>query len=69
MLKQRIWTAVVLAPLVLAGLFLSSFELFKVLVAIVIMLGAWEWANLAGFCDCVFAYGLCGADRCADRIG
>ena len=49
MLKQRILTAVVLAPLALAGLFFSSFELFKLLVAGVVMLGAWEWANLSGF--------------------
>ncbi|GGK66210.1 phosphatidate cytidylyltransferase [Amphritea balenae] len=48
MLKQRVWTAVVLAPLVLVGLFLTGFELFKLFVALIILLGAWEWANLSG---------------------
>ncbi|WP_417223622.1 phosphatidate cytidylyltransferase [Amphritea sp.] len=48
MLKERIWTAVLLAPVVLAGLFLSSFDVFKLFVAGIILLGAWEWANLSG---------------------
>jgi len=48
MLKQRFWTAVVLAPVVLAGLFLLSFEMFKLFIAFIVLLGAWEWSNLAG---------------------
>ncbi len=48
MLKERVWTAVLLAPLVLAGLFLSSFEVFKLFVAAIVLFGAWEWANLSG---------------------
>ncbi|RTE66921.1 phosphatidate cytidylyltransferase [Amphritea opalescens] len=48
MLKERFWTAVLLAPIVLAGLFLSSFDVFKLFVAGIVLLGAWEWANLAG---------------------
>ncbi len=48
MLKQRVWTALVLAPVVLAGLFLSSFEVFKLFVALIVALGAWEWSNLSG---------------------
>ncbi|MEH6575849.1 MAG: phosphatidate cytidylyltransferase [Amphritea sp.] len=48
MLKQRFWTAVVLAPFVLAGLFLLSIEFFKLFIAVIILLGAWEWANLSG---------------------
>ncbi|WP_432471911.1 phosphatidate cytidylyltransferase [Amphritea sp. HPY] len=48
MLKQRFWTALVLAPIVLAGLFLLSFELFKLFIAAIVLLGAWEWANLSG---------------------
>lgn len=47
MLKERVWTAVLLAPLVLAGLFLSSFEVFKLFVAAIVLFGAWEWANLS----------------------
>nr|WP_019620744.1 phosphatidate cytidylyltransferase [Amphritea japonica] len=48
MLKQRVWTAVLLAPLALAGLFLTSSDVFKVFVAGIVLLGAWEWANLSG---------------------
>ncbi|MBR9867468.1 MAG: phosphatidate cytidylyltransferase [Oceanospirillales bacterium] len=47
MLKERVWTAVLLAPLVLAGLFLSGFEVFKLFLAAIVLLGAWEWANLS----------------------
>ncbi|MCW7553255.1 phosphatidate cytidylyltransferase [Endozoicomonas gorgoniicola] len=49
MLKQRILTALVLAPLALAGVIFLSPAVFSVLTALVIMLAAWEWANLAGF--------------------
>ena len=48
MLKQRVWTAVLLAPLALAGLFLSSVDVFKLFVAAIVLVGAWEWANLSG---------------------
>lgn len=58
MLKQRVMTALVLAPLVLAGLFLSGFEVFKLFVALIVALGAWEWSNLSGLLSAVsrFAY-------------
>lgn len=49
MLKQRILTALVLAPLALAGVFLLPPAGFAVFIGLVIMLGGWEWANLAGF--------------------
>ena len=49
MLKQRILTALVLVPLALAGVMLLSLTTFSVVVALIIMLGAWEWGNLAGF--------------------
>jgi len=47
-LKQRIITGIILAPLALAGLFLLDPEPFAYFVAGVILLGAWEWAQLAG---------------------
>jgi len=48
MLKQRIITAVILAPLALfAILFLPLFQ-FELCIALVIALGAYEWANMAG---------------------
>ncbi|WP_299183075.1 phosphatidate cytidylyltransferase [uncultured Neptuniibacter sp.] len=48
MLKQRILTAVILAPLALMGVFLLPLEQFIFLLDGAILLAAWEWANLAG---------------------
>lgn len=48
MLKQRIITALILAPLALfAILFLPSFW-FQICIAFVIGLGGYEWANMSG---------------------
>lgn len=49
MLKQRILTALVLAPLALAGVFLLPPGGFAIFMGLVIVLGGWEWANLSGF--------------------
>lgn len=49
MLKQRILTALILAPLALIGLFGLSGGGFAAFTAFVLLLGAWEWARLAGF--------------------
>ncbi|MGL4957918.1 MAG: phosphatidate cytidylyltransferase, partial [Plesiomonas sp.] len=49
MLKQRIITALILVPLVIAGLFKLSPDYFAVLALALCMLAAWEWALLAGF--------------------
>ncbi|WP_339881718.1 phosphatidate cytidylyltransferase [Vreelandella maris] len=48
MLKQRIITAAWLAPLVLAGLFGLDGVAFALFTALIVLLGTWEWANLAG---------------------
>ncbi len=48
MLKQRILTALVLAPIVIAGIFLLSSIYFAVFIGFIVVVGAWEWANLAG---------------------
>lgn len=51
MLKQRIITALILAPLALfAILFLPLFS-FQIAIAVVMGLGAWEWANMSGLCS------------------
>ncbi|MBY4675648.1 phosphatidate cytidylyltransferase [Marinobacterium arenosum] len=48
MLKKRLLTALVLAPLVLWSLFYLSLEQLLVLVDLVLLLAAWEWSALAG---------------------
>jgi phosphatidate cytidylyltransferase len=49
MLKQRIITALILAAVFLAALFYLPIALFCVFIALVVLVGAWEWANLAGW--------------------
>lgn len=48
MLKQRMITAAWLAPLTLIGLFGLHGGAFALFTALMVLLGAWEWANLAG---------------------
>lgn len=48
MLRQRIVTAAILAPLVIAGLFGLDGGAFAIFTGGVVALAAWEWANLAG---------------------
>ncbi|RUR34605.1 phosphatidate cytidylyltransferase [Vreelandella nanhaiensis] len=48
MLRQRIITAAWLAPLVLVGLFGLQGKAFALFTALMVLLGAWEWTNLAG---------------------
>lgn len=48
MLKVRVLTAAVLAPLLILGvLTLSEFH-FTVLIGLIVLLGAWEWTQLSG---------------------
>ncbi|MGB0359847.1 MAG: phosphatidate cytidylyltransferase [Endozoicomonas sp.] len=49
MLKQRILTALILAPLALGGVFLLPLTGFSIFIGLIIIMGAWEWANLSGF--------------------
>lgn len=48
MLKQRIITALILAPLIIWGIFALPEMAFNLALAAVIGLAAWEWARLAG---------------------
>lgn len=48
MLKQRIITAVILAPLALSAILFLPITYFEIMVAGVICLGAYEWANMSG---------------------
>lgn len=67
MLKQRIITALVLAPLALLAILFLPIEGFKYAVAGVILLGAYEWANMSGITERIvkgwftlFIAALCG---------
>lgn len=49
MLKQRIITALILLPIAIIGFFVLTGLAFAGFTGVVIVLGAWEWARLAGF--------------------
>ena len=49
MLKQRILTAVVLAPLAIGAIFYLPLPLFGALMVAIMAIGAWEWGPLMGF--------------------
>ncbi|MHB9798831.1 phosphatidate cytidylyltransferase [Pseudomonas sp. MT3] len=49
MLKQRIITALILLPVALGGFFLLDGAAFSLFIGLVVSLGAWEWARLAGY--------------------
>lgn len=54
MLKQRIITGLILAPLVLGGVFFLGPQHFSWFIAFVLALAGWEWANLSSFTTQIF---------------
>lgn len=48
MFKQRLITALVLAPLMLGGVFLLPVHEFGIFIGVIATIAAWEWANMAG---------------------
>lgn len=49
MLKQRVITAIALTIFVLAMLFGLPASYFSIFIGAVVLIGAWEWANLSSF--------------------
>lgn len=49
MLALRVLTALILAPLFLAGLFLLPADAFALFIGVFLLLSAWEWGGLCGF--------------------
>jgi len=49
LLKQRIITALIIAPLAIAAIFYMSLENFSFFIMSVMAIGAWEWGPLMGF--------------------
>lgn len=49
MLKQRVTTALILAAVFLAAVFYLPVPLFSAFTAVIVLIAAWEWANMAGF--------------------
>ena len=51
MLKQRVITALILAPLALWGILALGSDTLAVILGVIFTLGAWEWSRLVGL-DC-----------------
>lgn len=49
MLKQRVITALVLVAVFLTAVFYLPVPLFSMFTAIIVLLAAWEWSDMAGF--------------------
>lgn len=49
MFKERVLTALVLAPIMIGGIFFLPLEEFAIFIGIIATVGAWEWANIAGY--------------------
>ncbi len=48
MLKQRVLTALILIPLVLAAFHYLPTDILAILIGLIILLGAWEWGEISG---------------------
>lgn len=60
MLKQRIITGLILAPIMIGGIFFLPVPQFMIFIAAISALGAWEWANLSGITNQVARVGYAG---------
>lgn len=57
MLKQRIITAIVLAPLALLAVFFLPLAGFSLFVALAFLIGAWEWSRFCHLTENMHRYG------------
>ena len=60
MLKQRVITALVIAPVILALIFFTPGFLFAAAMLVLALIGAWEWSALAGLAGQSARWGLVG---------
>ena len=58
MLKQRVLTALILLPLVMAAIFAMPPQWFVILLAVILLGGSWEYQRLAGFSGHTGGYSL-----------
>ncbi|OZG70480.1 phosphatidate cytidylyltransferase [Hahella sp. CCB-MM4] len=49
MLKQRVITALIIAPLFLIGVFATNILGFALFIGGIVTIGAWEWARISGW--------------------
>ena len=49
MLRKRIYTVAVLLPVFIGGLFLAPVVVWALMLALLVLIGAWEWGILAGW--------------------
>lgn len=61
MFKQRLITALILAPLMIGGIFFLPIEQFAYFIGFIVTVAAWEWANLSGYCSSVVRIGYAGS--------
>jgi phosphatidate cytidylyltransferase len=57
MLKQRLITAAVMITVLLGAIFLLPWLLFDTFMALILLMGAWEWTRLAGLESRLARYG------------
>jgi len=57
-LKQRVFTALLLLPLVMVAIFALPAQWFLVLVAVILLRGSWEYSRLAGLSGQTARYSL-----------
>lgn len=60
MFKQRLITALILAPLMIGGIFFLPIEQFAYFIGFIVTVAAWEWANLSGYSSPLVRIGYAG---------